>query len=308
MLKSNKPKEPMIQSAVRRFSLKNSGIGAYHAVPAAIMIAAGLVISVLIGEASPAIVSASASSMIPQAQAAQMNETEQIPFAFSLYEDIDLPEKDGSVQSCAFNQSLTTLSEDTMNNKIDEIEEQRRKEEERKVQEQEFRREVAEASGQKVYAGNRNLYRDHYRYSVGPSKIPNSPVGFVGVNTAGIPMSAMQPPPTLELDENGVPTNYVCTIDAKATAYYGGSMTSTGSPTRQGVVAVDPRIIPYGTEMYITSLDGRYVYGFCRAEDTGGFIYTNYSTSVDLYMETYAECCNWGRRGVKIYILPTYYK
>ena len=84
-------------------------------------------------------------------------------------------------------------------------------------------------------------------------------------------------------------------------------MTATGSSVRPGVVAVDPREIPYGTEMWIVSSDGKYVYGFARAEDTGGFVHFRNGATVDLYMNSYEECCNWGWRGVKIYILPTSY-
>lgn len=46
--------------------------------------------------------------------------------------------------------------------------------------------------------------------------------------------------------------------------YYG--ITSTGVPVTKGVVAVDPRVIPYGTRMYIPG------YGFGVAADTGGAI------------------------------------
>ncbi len=49
-----------------------------------------------------------------------------------------------------------------------------------------------------------------------------------------------------------------------SSAYYG--ITSTGVPVTKGVVAVDPRVIPYGTRMYIPG------YGFGVAADTGGAI------------------------------------
>ena len=46
--------------------------------------------------------------------------------------------------------------------------------------------------------------------------------------------------------------------------------------------------------------DGKFVYGYCTAEDTGGAITGNI---VDLYYDTMDECYAFGRRNVNIYIL-----
>ena len=81
-----------------------------------------------------------------------------------------------------------------------------------------------------------------------------------------------------------------------------GGITSTGEKVRTGYIAVDPNEIPYGTEMYIVSADGKRVYGYCIAADTGGFINST-DWTVDLYMDTEQECVNWGRRDIIIYIL-----
>lgn len=67
-----------------------------------------------------------------------------------------------------------------------------------------------------------------------------------------------------------------------------------------GRVAVDPRVIPLGTRMYIETADGSLIYGYAVAADTGGAIKGNI---VDLYFNTYQECVNFGRRAVKVYIL-----
>lgn len=80
--------------------------------------------------------------------------------------------------------------------------------------------------------------------------------------------------------------------------YYG--ITASGTKARPGVVAVDPRVIPLGTKLYIESLDGTKDYGFAVAEDTGGAIKGN---KIDLYFNTYNECINFGRRNVKVYVL-----
>ena len=87
-------------------------------------------------------------------------------------------------------------------------------------------------------------------------------------------------------------------IVAEATAYtWGGGatgMTSVGLMPKRGIVAVDPRKIPYYTKMYIPG------YGFALAGDTGGAIKGH---RVDLFMDTLHECFQWGRRDVEIYIL-----
>lgn len=76
--------------------------------------------------------------------------------------------------------------------------------------------------------------------------------------------------------------------------------TSTGTWARVGAIAVDPRMIPYGTRMFIVSNDGEYVYGLATAEDCGGAIKGN---RVDLYFDTNAECFQFGVRNCTIYIL-----
>ena len=92
-------------------------------------------------------------------------------------------------------------------------------------------------------------------------------------------------PDDILFDENGVPLNYSRKLTGKSTAYCMGHTTATGTSVHEGVVAVDPRIIPYGSKMYIVSNDG-WVYGYSSAEDTGGFIYWNNAPIVDLYVNT----------------------
>ncbi len=115
-------------------------------------------------------------------------------------------------------------------------------------------------------------------------------------------ISELTPPFKIELDENNRPIKYKKVIRGKATAYCTGTTCSTGVRAMPGRVAVDPREIPYGTKMYIVSSDGRWHYGYATASDTGGFIY-NSNTVVDLYMRSYTDCVNFGRRNVDIYIL-----
>ena len=77
-------------------------------------------------------------------------------------------------------------------------------------------------------------------------------------------------------------------------------ITSTGSRVHVGTVAVDPRYIPYGTRMFIMARSGSYVYGISEAEDCGGAIKGD---RVDLYLPTYEECMEFGRRVCTVYYL-----
>jgi len=87
-------------------------------------------------------------------------------------------------------------------------------------------------------------------------------------------------------------------IYGEATAYtWGGGATghtSVGLWPKRGIVAVDPRVIPYYTKLFIPG------YGLAIAGDTGGAIV---GTRIDLFMDSLHECFQWGRRDVEIYIL-----
>ncbi len=107
---------------------------------------------------------------------------------------------------------------------------------------------------------------------------------------------------TVELDANGVPVNYTRVVSGSSTAYYGGGTTASGRPAKVGHVAVDPNVIPYGTKLYIVATDGT-VYGYAIAADTGGFVHNGTNTVVDVYLDTYDECVQWGRRNVNVYVL-----
>lgn len=106
----------------------------------------------------------------------------------------------------------------------------------------------------------------------------------------------------------GVPDNYSKVITCRATAYDGSyetlgkynPRTALGAVPTVGTVAVDPKVIPLGTKLYITSTDGSYVYGYCFAGDTGGSIKGN---RVDLFMGSRREALNFGSRQVNVYVL-----
>ena len=82
----------------------------------------------------------------------------------------------------------------------------------------------------------------------------------------------------------------------------GYGITASGTRARRGTVAVDPRVIPLGTKLYVKSLNPDIPdYGYAIAEDTGGAIK---GMKIDLFMNTVSECFQFGRRQVEVYILP----
>lgn len=103
--------------------------------------------------------------------------------------------------------------------------------------------------------------------------------------------------------------NYSKKLTVTATAYDsspeengGHTRTAYGLKPGYGVVAVDPKVIPLGTKLYIESADGgkSWSYGYCIAGDTGGAIKGN---KVDLCFDTKSECRKFGRKSAVVYIL-----
>lgn len=71
--------------------------------------------------------------------------------------------------------------------------------------------------------------------------------------------------------------------------------TASGIPSRYGVVAVDPKVIPLGTKLYVEG------YGVAIAADTGGAIKGN---KIDLCFEDTEKNLNaYGRKNIDVYIL-----
>jgi 3D (Asp-Asp-Asp) domain-containing protein len=95
---------------------------------------------------------------------------------------------------------------------------------------------------------------------------------------------------------------YINYVTMRATAYTASkyARTASGERVSLGVVAVDPRVIPLGTKLYVQSLDGSIDYGYAIASDTGGAIKNN---KIDLFFNTNAECYKFGVRNVRVYIL-----
>ncbi|MDD4715067.1 MAG: G5 domain-containing protein [Oscillospiraceae bacterium] len=90
-----------------------------------------------------------------------------------------------------------------------------------------------------------------------------------------------------------------CVATAYTTQNQSCKITATGTTARVGAIAVDPKVIPYGTKMYIVTSDGSIIYGVATAEDCGAFS----GKRIDLFYNTRSECVNFGRRTCNVYIL-----
>lgn len=102
------------------------------------------------------------------------------------------------------------------------------------------------------------------------------------------------------------PDDLVKLGDFIATAYCVTGQTSTGTQTTVGrTLAVNPYVIPYGTEVWLYLEDGTFAGDFI-AEDTGSNMLENPNV-IDIYMGqgSYNDCILWGAQNVQVYIRAT---
>ena len=91
--------------------------------------------------------------------------------------------------------------------------------------------------------------------------------------------------------------NKVLTVETTAYTLGEGSgtgLTAIGIAPYEGIVAVDPNVIPYYTKLYIPG------YGIAMAGDTGGSIKGN---RLDVFMNDWHKAIQWGRRTLDVYVL-----
>ena len=111
----------------------------------------------------------------------------------------------------------------------------------------------------------------------------------------------------------GDTVRYSKVLDMKATAYTASfkdtgkapghplfGITATGIKAKKGVIAVDPKVIPLGTRVYVEIADSTPDYGYAVAADVGGAIKGN---RIDLYYDSQNYVDRFGVKRVKVYIL-----
>lgn len=119
-----------------------------------------------------------------------------------------------------------------------------------------------------------------------------------------VPYAKMDDPSALTLVD-GIPESYTRIVSGKATAYSSpkiNPLTASGRPALVGTVAVNPNVIPYGSELYIVSQDRKHVYGYAIAADTGLGMMQG-TVAVDLFCSSYADSCKWGAHYVDIFVI-----
>ncbi|HHV95336.1 MAG TPA: DUF348 domain-containing protein [Clostridiaceae bacterium] len=77
-------------------------------------------------------------------------------------------------------------------------------------------------------------------------------------------------------------------------------ITYTGMKAKRGVIAVDPRVIPLGTRVYVECLGNTPDYGYAIAADIGSAVKGDL---IDVYVDTQQEADSWGIKKVRVYIL-----
>lgn len=95
-------------------------------------------------------------------------------------------------------------------------------------------------------------------------------------------------------------------LDITATAYASGpedngiwnDKTHIGTQVRPGIIAVDPKVIPLGSKVYIEFEDGKRTYAI--AEDTGGAIKGN---RIDIAMSDRDKAKKFGIQDVKVHVV-----
>jgi 3D (Asp-Asp-Asp) domain-containing protein len=143
-------------------------------------------------------------------------------------------------------------------------------------------------------------FRDYYkdgvrtaRVKLGESVTPAKPA-VVLVGTAGMTLASRSGSPSLPAFEDRRVMELVATGYGPSGNGKWGMITATGVRCRFGLVAVDPRVIPLGTPMFVEG------YGYCIAADTGGAIK---GRRIDLFYESDYRASLVGRRRVKVIIL-----
>jgi len=124
---------------------------------------------------------------------------------------------------------------------------------------------------------------------VGDPAVPASPID--GSEFCDIKIVDNKPESYEWVMERGVCTAY---------SFKPGTFGASGMYLFQGFVAVDASVIPYGSLLYITSPNGKFVYGWAIAADTGTAMMEGY-VDIDCFFETYRESALFGKKYLNVY-------
>ena len=115
------------------------------------------------------------------------------------------------------------------------------------------------------------------------------------VSQENVKTSSDKKDPNIYYDKSGNPLGTGKKYISNASAYTGDTITASGQRPRWGTIAVDPRVIPLGSRVYIPYFDKVFI-----ANDTGGIIR---GTMIDIFMNSARNMNNFGRRNLEIIVL-----
>lgn len=115
------------------------------------------------------------------------------------------------------------------------------------------------------------------------------------VSQENVKTSSDKKDPNIYYDKSGNPLGTGKKYISNASAYTGDIITASGQRPRWGTIAVDPRVIPLGSRVYIPYFDKVFI-----ANDTGGIIR---GTMIDIFMNSARNMNNFGRRNLEIIVL-----
>lgn len=126
--------------------------------------------------------------------------------------------------------------------------------------------------------------------------------------TPSAPVAQLKEPAQAKTMRGEKPDNYQKELSMVATAYapgphdnaQWGNKTHLGTQVRPGVIAVDPKVIPLGSKVFIQYPDGHGEYA--TAEDTGGAIKGN---RIDIAKWSVPEAEKFGMKNVKVFVVST---
>lgn len=88
-------------------------------------------------------------------------------------------------------------------------------------------------------------------------------------------------------------------MTVSATAYCIDGLTKSGTPTREGIVAADPKVLPIGTIIRVEGLKGRRN-GTYTVTDTGRAVK---GREIDIFLESCAAAKKFGRQQARLRIM-----
>lgn len=170
------------------------------------------------------------------------------------------------------------------------------------IGEQRVVKEGTEGKIEKVYAVKYEDGKEVYRRLMSESVVSEPSEKIVEYGTVASYVSSrgdrFRYSNVLEMRATAYTASYECT--GKRPGDPGFGITYTGVPVRPGIVAVDPKVIPLGSRLYIEGIGDVPDYGYALAADIGSAVKGN---TIDLYKESMDEVKKWGVRKVRVYIL-----